>query len=81
MSQWQQSYFDFPHVTVQLLLFEVKHIELNELLPQVLIQLCVHADTVGLGLIEMWLEAAVDSGSGVVRELKELENHIWAWLL
>lgn len=76
MSQWQQRYSDLRHVTVQFLLFGVKHVELNELMPQVLIQFCVRADTVGLGVTEMWLEAAVDSGSGVVGELKELEDHI-----
>lgn len=72
---------DLPHVTVQLLLFEVKHIELNELPPQVLIQLCVHADSVGLGVTEMWLAAAVDGGGGVVGELEELEDHVRARLL
>lgn len=80
MGQWQQSYSGLPDVNVHLLLFEVKHVELDELAPQVPIQRCVHADAVGLGVAELWVAAAVDGGSGVVWEVKELEDHVGARL-
>lgn len=79
--QGQQRDSGLPHANVQLLLIEVKDGELEELPPQVLVQLCIHADPEGLGVPEAWVAAAVDGGSGGVWELKELEDHVGAGLL
>lgn len=81
LGQWQQSNPGLPDIKVHLLLVQVKHVELDELTPQVPIQLRVHAHAVGLGVAETWVAAAVDGGGGVVWELQELEDHVGARLL
>lgn len=81
LGQRQQGCSGLPHINVHLLLLGVKHVELDELSPQVAVQRGVHAHAVGLGVAELWVAAAVDGSRGAVWELEELEDHVGAGLL
>lgn len=81
MSERQQGHPGLAQVRVALLILVIKHVELQGLQLQVLVQVCVHGHRVGHVVVEPRLAAFSHDTGVVVGEVEEFIDHVGAGLL